>query len=47
MRGGWKRARANRPGRGQAEIKVKMGAMSMAFTGTVEVIEQDPADIAR
>ena len=26
----------------KAEIKVKMGAMSMTFTGTVEVIEQDP-----
>src|SRR4051812_448412 len=25
-----------------AEIVVKMGAMSMKFTGTVEVIEQDP-----
>ena len=25
----------------KAEIKVKMGAMSMTFTGTVEVIEQD------
>jgi len=28
----------------KAEIKVKMGAMSMTFTGTVEVIEQDPAE---
>ena len=28
----------------KAEIKVKMGAMSMVFTGTVEVIEQDPAE---
>ena len=28
----------------KAEIKVKMGAMSMKFTGTVEVIEQDPAE---
>ena len=28
----------------RAEIKVKMGAMSMAFTGTVEVIEKDPAE---
>jgi uncharacterized protein len=28
----------------RAEIKVKMGAMSMTFTGTVEVIEQDAAD---
>ena len=26
----------------KAEIKVKMGAMSMKFTGTVEVVEQDP-----
>ena len=26
----------------KAEIKVKMGAMSMTFTGTVAVIEQDP-----
>ena len=26
----------------RAEIKVKMGAMSMTFTGTVAVIEQDP-----
>ncbi|MFZ0039809.1 MAG: SRPBCC domain-containing protein, partial [Solirubrobacteraceae bacterium] len=25
----------------KAEIKVKMGAMSMKFTGTVSVIEQD------
>ena len=24
------------------EIKVKMGAMSMTFTGTVEIVEQDP-----
>jgi carbon monoxide dehydrogenase subunit G len=28
----------------KAEIKVKMGAMSMTFTGSVEVIEQDPAE---
>jgi uncharacterized protein len=28
----------------RAEIKVKMGAMSMTFTGTVEVIEQDPGE---
>ena len=28
----------------KAEIKVKMGAMSMTFTGTVEVIERDPAE---
>jgi carbon monoxide dehydrogenase subunit G len=27
----------------KAEIKVKMGAMSMKFTGTVEVVEQDAA----
>ncbi len=27
----------------RAEIKVKMGAMSMVFTGTVEVTQQDPA----
>lgn len=26
----------------RAEIRVKMGAMSMTFTGTVEVVEQDP-----
>jgi carbon monoxide dehydrogenase subunit G len=26
----------------RAEIKVKMGAMSMTFTGTVVVVEQDP-----
>jgi uncharacterized protein len=28
----------------KAEIKVKMGAMSMTFTGSVQVIEQDPAE---
>jgi len=28
----------------KAEIKVKMGAMSMTFAGTVEVIEKDEAD---
>ena len=28
----------------KAEIKVKMGAMSMKFKGTVTVIESDPAD---
>ena len=28
----------------RAEIKVKMGAMSMTFTGTVEVVEQDPGE---
>ena len=27
----------------KAQIKVKMGAMSMTFTGTVEVLEQDAA----
>lgn len=27
----------------KAEIKVRMGAMSMKFTGTVEIVEQDPA----
>jgi uncharacterized protein len=27
----------------RAEIKVKMGAMSMTFTGTVEIVEQDAA----
>jgi len=32
------------PESARAEIKVKMGAMSMTFTGTVEVIEQDPAE---
>jgi carbon monoxide dehydrogenase subunit G len=29
------------PTSAKAEIKVKMGAMSMTFTGTVEVVEQD------
>jgi carbon monoxide dehydrogenase subunit G len=28
----------------RAEIKVKMGAMGLTFTGTVEIVEQDPAD---
>ena len=32
------------PESARAEIKVKMGAMSLTFTGTVEVIEQDPAE---
>jgi len=32
------------PESARAEIKVKMGAMSMMFTGTVEVVEQDPAE---
>src|SRR4051794_4712638 len=27
----------------RAEIKVKMGAMSMTYTGTLEIVEQDPA----
>jgi len=27
----------------KAQIKVKMGAMSMTFTGTLEIVEQDPA----
>jgi carbon monoxide dehydrogenase subunit G len=27
----------------KAQIKVKMGAMSMTFTGTVEIAEKDPA----
>jgi uncharacterized protein len=26
----------------RAEIKIRMGAMSMTFTGTVEIVEQDP-----
>ena len=30
------------PDLAKAEIKVKMGAMSMTFTGTLEVTEQDP-----
>jgi carbon monoxide dehydrogenase subunit G len=30
------------PDSAKAQIKIKMGAMSMTFTGTVEVIEQDP-----
>jgi uncharacterized protein len=31
------------PSTAKAEIKVKMGAMSMTFSGTVEVVEQDEA----
>jgi uncharacterized protein len=31
------------PGSVRAEIRIKMGAMSMTFTGTVEVVEQDAA----
>lgn len=27
----------------QAEIRVKMGAMSLTYAGTLEVVEQDPA----
>ncbi|HJZ62543.1 MAG TPA: SRPBCC domain-containing protein [Miltoncostaeaceae bacterium] len=27
----------------RAEIKVRMGAMSMNFTGTVDIVEKDPA----
>ena len=34
---------ATAPGSVRAEIKVKMGAMSMTFTGTVEIVEQDAA----
>ena len=32
------------PDSARAEIKVKMGAMSMTFTGTVEVIQKDDAE---
>ena len=32
------------PEAAKAEIKVKMGAMSMTFTGTVEVVEQDAGE---
>src|SRR5918994_5184846 len=32
------------PDSARAEIKVKMGAMSMTFTGTVEVVQQDDAE---
>jgi uncharacterized protein len=31
------------PESAKAQIKVKMGAMSMVFTGTLDVTEQDPA----
>ena len=34
---------ATGPGSVRAEIKVKMGAMSMTFTGTLETTEQDAA----
>ncbi|HEY1480820.1 MAG TPA: SRPBCC family protein [Gaiellales bacterium] len=30
------------PDAAKAQIKVKMGPMSMTFTGTVEIVEQDP-----
>ena len=30
------------PESARAEIKVKMGAMALTFTGTVEVVEKDP-----
>jgi carbon monoxide dehydrogenase subunit G len=33
---------ATAPDSVKAEILVKMGAMSLTFTGTVEVVEQDP-----
>ena len=33
---------ATAPDSVRAEIKIRMGAMSMTFTGTVEVVEQDP-----
>jgi len=33
----------NGPASVRAEIKVKMGAMSMTFTGTVEIVDQDAA----
>ena len=32
------------PESARAEIKVKMGAMSMTFTGTVDVVERDDAE---
>jgi len=32
------------PESARAEIKVKMGALSMTFTGTVEVLEQDAGE---
>ena len=31
------------PDSAKAQIKISMGAMSMTFTGTVEITEQDPA----
>ena len=32
------------PDSAKAEIKVRMGAMSLTFTGTVQVVERDEAD---
>ena len=32
------------PRSGRAEIKIKLGAMSMTFTGVVEIVEQDAAN---
>jgi Uncharacterized conserved protein len=40
---GGKVLEATSPESVKAEIKVKMGAMSMTFTGTVDIVEQDPA----
>ena len=34
---------ATGPTSAKAEIKIKMGAMSMKFTGTVEIVEKDAA----
>jgi uncharacterized protein len=31
------------PGSAKTQIDIKMGAMSMTFTGTVDVVEQDPS----
>ena len=39
---GGKVLEATSPESVKAEIKVKMGAMSMTFTGTVDIVEQDP-----
>ena len=35
--------RAHGPDAVKGQIKVKMGAMSMTFTGTLEIVEQDAA----
>ena len=35
------------PGSVKAEIKVKLGAMSITYTGTVEIVEQDLRRIAQ